>query len=371
MSEMNESLRKAALNFIASQKLSGGQTGEYRYSSAVSRPTLYSSSYAVLTRSLYCDLDSMAPEEKEDWIGYFNLHQDDDGLFRDPVIYGRGWYEGDPLWCGRPHLTCHAVAAMACLGATARKPFAFLEPFYSADRLVKWLESRDWGEKVGWTGNEVMNVGVLLQYARDSHGSGKAGKAAEVLLEWLAGNHINPETGVWGDLDISNPVWRSHAVQAAYHWWPLFFYDGYPVPFMEKAIDTLLLTQNPEGGFGWGVHNPQEPYKSSACEDIDSIDPLARMMKRTDYRKADIVRALERSAGWVLKNKTPDGGFVFMLDKPFEYGHSELYGEKNRGAMFPTWFRTLSLALLGKALPDHALGKYPWNFVKCPGYQFW
>jgi hypothetical protein len=39
--------------------------------------------------------------------------------------------------------------------------------------------------------------------------------------------------------------------------------------------------------------------------------------------------------------------------------------------MFPTWFRALSLALIGKALPGHALGRVDWKFVRCPGYQFW
>jgi hypothetical protein len=66
-----------------------------------------------------------------------------------------------------------------------------------------------------------------------------------------------------------------------------------------------------------------------------------------------------------------DGGSVFILDIPFEYGHPQLRGEANAGAMFPTWFRTLSLALIGKALPEHALGGLPWHIVRCPGCQFW
>ena len=39
-------------------------------------------------------------------------------------------------------------------------------------------------------------------------------------------------------------------------------------------------------------------------------------------------------------------------------------------AMFPTWFRLLSLALIGTALPTHALGHVPWHFLRCPGMQF-
>ncbi|MEI8352364.1 MAG: hypothetical protein WCG36_08630, partial [bacterium] len=239
------------------------------------------------------------------------------------------------------------------------------------DALVRWLEARDWGERVAWTGNEIMNVGVLLQYARDFQNDTRAGRAVVVLLEWLSTHHVNPATGVWGDVAVAEPIWRSHAVQAAYHWWPLFFYDGVPIPHIERAIDTVLATLNPLGGFGCGVHNPAEPFMSSACEDIDSIDPLCRMMQLADYRHADIEAALVKAADWVLTNQMPDGGFVFIRNAPFEYGHSELRGERNSGAMFPTWFRLLSLALIGKAVPNHSLGQVPWRFLRCPGMQFW
>lgn len=216
-----------------------------------------------------------------------------------------------------------------------------------------------------------MNLGTILQYARDFHHCEPAGKAIEFLLDWLDTHWVNPDTGIWGTLDISDPINRSQAVQAAYHWWPLYFYDERPVPYIERAIDTLLATQNPSGGLGWGVHNSGEPFKSSACEDIDSIDPLVRMSFETNYRRDDIHKTLERALPWLLKNQMQDGGFVFYLDKPFQYGHPELHGEKNKGAMFPTWFRTLTIALLGKALKDSFVGEYKWNFVGCPGFHFW
>jgi len=160
-------------------------------------------------------------------------------------------------------------------------------------------------------------------------------------------------------------------VQAAYHWWPLYFYDNRPIPCIERAIDAVLATQNAKGGFGCGVYKPTELETSSACEDIDSIDPLARMTAKTDYRKTDIQTALRRALDWVIQNQVADGGMVFIKNQPFEYGHPELTSPFGRGAMFPTWFRTLSLALLGKALPDTWTGQIPWYFVRSPGYQFW
>ncbi len=338
---------------------------------SVTTPTLYSSCYATATRSLCNDLDDMTEAERGEWIGYLNRHQDDDGLYRDPVIFDQGWYAGDPMWCGRIHQTCHVIIALTCLGGVSLKEFQVVRELTDLRQLATWLESRDFGERVAWTGNEIMNVGTLLQYARDFHNDDRAGRAVEFLLDWLDSHWLNPETGVWGTLDLSDPLQLSHTVQAAYHWWPLYIYDLRPNPHIERAIDTVLRTQNPNGGFGWGVHNSTSPFISSACEDIDSIDPLVRMSHLTDYRWADIHAALQRAAPWVLSNQMTDGGFVFIRDRAFEYGHPEFRGEADAGAMFPTWFRTLSLALIGKALPDHALGQYPWHFVDCPGYQFW
>jgi hypothetical protein len=39
--------------------------------------------------------------------------------------------------------------------------------------------------------------------------------------------------------------------------------------------------------------------------------------------------------------------------------------------MFPTWFRTLSLAYLAQALPDSVVGRFNWRFQNSPGIQFW
>jgi hypothetical protein len=363
-------LRRETLDFVARHRVPDAGAGAYRYSPACAAPTLYSSTYAAMTRALFGDLDGLGAAERQAWIDALNARQDDDGLFRDPVIDGAGWYRDDPLWCGRPHLTCHAVTALACLGGQAAKPMRFLDPWRSPDRMQAWLAGRDWGGRVAWTGNEIMNVGTLLQYARDVHNNDDAGKAVTAMLEWLSRNHVDPASGVWGDMDLRDPVKRSHAVQAAYHWWPLFAYDGHPVPHVERAIDTLLDTQNPLGGFGWGVHNPDAPYESSACEDIDSIDPLARFSLQTDYRNDGVRRCLAKAADRVLRNRTPDGGFVFIRNRAFEYGHPQLRSERGMGAMFPTWFRTLSLALIGQALPAHPLGRCPWRFVDCPGWQF-
>jgi alkylhydroperoxidase family enzyme len=364
-------LRAATLGFVASLRMADGPYGRYRYAAGSTEHTLYSSTYAAMTRDLYGDLATLSTAEREAWIAYLQSHQDDDGLFRDPVIFDQGWYAGDPEWCGRRHLSCHVVTALTSLGAVAGKPLRCLDPFLAPGGLVAWLESRDWQARPDFVGNEVLNVGTLLQYARDFQRHPRAGDAVATMLRWMTDHHLNPATGLWGGLDTTRPRERSRAVQAGYHFWLLWFYDRVAIPHAERAIDACLATQNACGGFGLGVHTGSD-RESSACEDIDSIDPLARLLAHEPpHRRDDIRTALARGAEVVLAAQAADGGFQFVRGRPFEYGHPQLAAGETEGAMFPTWFRTLTLAYLGRALPASPLGAIPWRFCNCPGIQFW
>jgi hypothetical protein len=364
-------LRRRTLAFVAAHRMPGSGPGVYRYSLAVDRPTLYSSGYAARIRSLFNDLGDLSDDDRGAWMAYLNSHLDDDGLYRDPAIFGEGWYKDDPLWCGRTHLTGHTISGLAALGATTPRPMGFLDPYRDPAAFERWLDTRDWGERVAFTGNEICNIGRLLQYDRDFHGDTDAGHAVNLLFDWLEHNRFHPETGLWGDVDTDDPIALSHAIQGAYHWWILYFYDRRPVPAVERTIDSLLRSQNELGSFGWGVHNQVKPLCGSACEDIDSSHPLAQLHVQSDYRRDEVHTALVRAADWVLSTQTPDGGFAFKVGQAYSYGHPQLSNPAEMGGMFPTWFRTLNLALLAKALPEHPLGRYSWNIISCPGPQVW
>ena len=94
-------IRTGTLRYIESMRLPAEPYGRYRYAAGMPKPTLYSSTYAAMTRDLYRDLGSLSDAERAEWIEYLQSHQDDDGLFRDPLISDQGWYKGDPEWCGR------------------------------------------------------------------------------------------------------------------------------------------------------------------------------------------------------------------------------------------------------------------------------
>jgi hypothetical protein len=354
------SLRTKTLSFVESMRVQGKPTGRYRYSKSQKIPVLYASIYAALTRHLYKDLHILTDIEKEDWISYINMFQCDDGLFRDPAVSNEIAETG--VWWGWPHMTLHIIMALTALGGIVAREFSLLDPLLNPDVLVKWLETRDWDNNACNVSNEVQNVGTLLQYSRDFHNNKRAGKAVDCLLDWLEKTQ-NSETGSW-KYPSDKPENRSLIVQTGYHLWLLFFYDKRNVNYAEEIIDSALTAQSKLGGFGVALN-------SSACEDIDAIDPLVRMLMITDYRYDEVLTVLKRGLPWVLTNMNEDGGFVFRRGESFLYGHDFMSSMSDESAMFPTWFRTLSLAYLAKALPGSFVGHFDWQFLQCPGHQFW
>jgi hypothetical protein len=235
------------------------------------------------------------------------------------------------------------------------------------DGVTRWLDSLDWGKDVAYSSNTIMNWGVGLLYAADVHGIRHAGDMATVLLDELDAR-AHPETGLWGpeqSADYSPEIWRSLRVQTAYHLWLLYAYRKRTPPNVARAVPVVLATQNPNGGFGWGVHNPEHPYDSSACEDIDSIDPLARFGGFTPNLSDHIAGALRKARPWVQSNFDSRGGAVFCKNQAFAYGHPLMTTGPGEPNLFSVWFRTLSIAFI-----DTGLGRsQAWQFVSAPGCQ--
>jgi len=347
------------IEFINQRKLPG-KDYEYFYSANARQPTLYASAYACMTQSLLGRLNSLSKDKKLGWIEYFDSYQSEaDGLFYDPVTDSELFRKAD--WWGARHLALHMISAYTDLGGKPKYPFRFLEEFYDLDHLKNWLDRIEWQSAISHDDdidNQIMNIGCLLQYQRDFWKDERAGLAVAYLQKYLL-EKINPETGMWGGYDTKDPDQRSRMVQFAYHLFALFFYDHVQIPYPEKVVRHVLATQNEFGGFGVKLN-------SSACEDIDSIYILTKLAPMVPNRNLEIDNALKKALLWVLCNQADDGGFVFRLEEPFMFGHSNTSSEKNQGGMLPTWFRTLSLVYLINYL------EIPNRFIitPCPGYEF-
>ncbi len=343
------------------KSMQAGELYQYKYSASCSKPTLYASSYACMTFSLLGELSKLSSEEKNDWRLYFDSFQShSDGLFYDKAIQNEVFNIAD--WWGARHLALHMIAAYTELGFKPRYPFLFLEKYYDHATIQKWLDQFNWNDaSIGAEDldNKIMNIGCLLQYQRDSWGDARAADSVVFLKQYLR-SKLNVNSGMWGNFDHEDPHQCSRMVQFAYHLFPIFFYDGDYNFDCELIVNLVLKTRNKLNGFGVNLN-------SSACEDIDSIDLLIRLHEYcTPATRVKVGEVIRDAFAWVMLNQVEDGGFVFRLEENFEYGSPETSSIKNKGAMLPTWFRTLSVAYMSDYLTKARL----FTITKCPGYEF-
>lgn len=342
-------------------------SNNYSYSYTSKESVLYSLVFALLTKYLINNFD-----HNDAILKHINSLQDNtDGLFRDKKLRNDKVEIID--WWGWRHLSALVVIAVTVLCGKTKYPFRYVEFLYGKGNTRKWLESLNWTYDSSNTSNAIMNYGVCLQYNRDFWDVNEAHDSLLEMFDYL--DEIQDwKTGLWGGPFSKNQNKLSQMEQTAYHLWALYFYDQRKINYIEKAIDSCLALQNEFGGFGPGykVGRVSNPF-TSACEDIDCIDPLSRFYFTTDYRKKDIENSLQKAIPWILCNQNKDGGFVFRREEKLVYGHDLMTSQKNESNLFATWFRTLSLAYISKVLPEEEVFKnIEFNLdVNCPGYQFW
>ncbi len=350
-------LKQRTLGYVESLHLPNGHVHEYKYTQNGTKSNIYNSIYACILLSLYGESNNLPESSRKTWIDYFNSLQDSNsGLFIDPTI--RNEYYDNSDWWGARHLIPQIIYAYLALEAKPKYEFNWVKNYYDKNRISELIDSCDWNSAIpdeNDIDNKIMNIGVTLQYQRDYWEDGQAADSVKHLKNILL-EKINPSTGLWGKFDVHNSYELPRMIQFAYHILRIFIYDRDTISNAETIIDLALMSQNKYGGFG-------EKLNSSACEDIDAIDILIYLSKQTSYRSHDINIAIQRALIFILSNQNDDGGFVFRRDEPLWYGHNDMYSDSNVSALFPTWFRTLSIAHICNY---GGIGKY--TLLNCPGY---
>ncbi|MEM4217915.1 MAG: class I SAM-dependent methyltransferase [Candidatus Methanomethylicaceae archaeon] len=350
------SYQRSALNFVDNLRADKARPGIYRYTPSGDEALLYASVFAALLYDLTGKMSQLSTDERKAWSDYINSFQCPDGLFRDERV-SNSIAEAEDWW-GWRHLTLLCLMALAALGDAPRYRLAWLDDTATSSAMLQWLESLDWDERVDFTSNAVQNRIASMQFARDFMGEAHLDEAIQTAIDFLT-MRCSPETGLWGSCVPATPQALTRQVQAAYHFWLLYAYESIDIPFSERALEYVLATQSAFGGY-----SPVNRF-SSACEDIDSIDPLARFGYRTLDRER-IQRSFSKALPWVLFNFNRDGGAVFRRHEEFVYGHPLMRSKKNESSVFATWFRLLSIAIMDCMSSEPTL---TWNFLEAPGYQ--
>lgn len=398
-------LRSEILNWLEGLRVKDAPYGTYKMS-ASTEATLFSTCFAVFLRELYNDLGNISPGQRREWIDLIKGWQDEEtGFFIDPRLKREGTYNqcltrehdwGYVTW----QATSFCISALKALGDAARYPFKFLDEWKNPDKVISWLESLDWKHGTWTDGNTAMFLGICLITDYELNGESRAKKAIEAFFDWHD-NFQDPRTGFWGT-NCGTPL--HIGLFSALHQYLLYYYMNRPLKYMERIIDNTLLIQQPDGLFsamGGG----------GGCEDLDAVDTLVNMYQRVDYRRDDIRRALHKVLVATVNSQNEDGGFPWA--KRYHFGvkdwlrlglsirqhrnlnfwyHScreAMIGQfitRNRplhppgwtktpipakeSYVFPTWFRSLNLALISQVIPENPYAQIEWKFLSAPGLGF-
>ena len=317
-------LRNQVLQFVNSLR---DENGEFRFASSSKKPCLYATVYGYLIYDLIGELDETSHIWLKDYLDSFQI---ENGLFYDDRNYTSIYDEGDG-W-GARHLALHIIILYESINSTPKYNFSFLEKFHDKDNVKEWIQNLNWKNAWG-ASNAVMNIGCLLQYQRDYLHS-DIGDGLEYIIDWLETNMIEGMP-LWHEGQLSNETALLDSIRASYHLLPILVYEGFSFNDTERINKLIISAQNKWGGFDF-------TRISSACHDIDALDPLIRLNKKGDPK---VEKTLILALNNIMFNHNDDGGFVFSRDKDgFCYGGCEnLRSLPNESNIFGTWFRLVSI----------------------------
>lgn len=245
------------------------------------------------------DLLSRTPPQQasgEEIAGLLRSRQDpDSGLIPEIGEQPTGQLHGPALY----HILCVGYA-LRLLGSGFEHPIRAVHTL-PPDDLRGRLDGLDWARRAWASGSFVDAIGTAQIWNQQDFALRDS--VLETLLGWLLRN-ADQWHGMWGGFDRQQG--RLQVVNGFYRLTRgTFAQYGLPVPYPERAIDTVLAHTGDRTVFSTG--------RGNACNVLDVIHPLWLCAKQTDHRidegrawaRAQLDRAL---TGW-----QPGAGFSFDL----------------------------------------------------------
>ncbi len=358
-------IKTTSLQFVSAMKI-GEHPGVYSKEQGAGE-SFYGSYHAAHVLDLFGELESLSPEHKQNWAQQFLSRQTTQGYFsgntNDHHRY-RKIEELDSIL----HYTRGNIWALRLLNAKPVHPFTFIEPLLDPGTLYRWVMRYNWSN--AWAaGNQVLSCATILFALRDWFGVQEVDIAMERGMYPALEELLDRKTGFWGTQrgsDLPNGLFGT------IHIAPIYFAQGWPLPQVEKNIDSTLACQLPDGSFWPG---------GSDCPDYDGAYMLANLAALSDYRQEDMRKAARSYLAHALLHEDPNGN-GWLLHKrdcnPSDWkprphwiwkdGENKATAEyrdedpSRTHIMLGSWFYPLSIALISDMLGDTGYeGPYHFN----------
>ncbi len=235
-----------------------------------------------------------SPLSKAEWAALFRGWQDaDTGLCwgADQRPAGTQSPSGSVLY----NILCVGYA-LECVDSAFAHPVEWARAFDSAS-LASWLRDLPWRDR-GWNcGGQIDALGTAL-YCNAKY-FGDRGQL-DSLMGWLL-THADPGSGMWSPPkghDWLQPVNGFYRLTRG-----TYAQFGLPLPYPERAIDTVLHHVAANNGFR------QRGF--TACNVLDVVHPLWLCARQTHHRSAEAAARVAEAVELIIDHWVPTRGFAF------------------------------------------------------------
>lgn len=253
----------------AGQVLARCWTGERYVDRPGAEPTVRAWADAVEIADLLLDGPPPTPA-REEIIAFLRDRQDPaTGLVPEIGATGTPELEGIAAY----HILSVGYA-LDLLGTRFQHPIRAISDLPPKD-LIATLDGLDWARGAWTSGSVVDAIGTGLY--RNIADFGLSGENLETLYGWLL-TRARRTHGMWGEPD-SDSGWLM-VVNGFYRLTRgTFAQFGLPLPYPERAVDTVLTQARDPRYFG--------PDTGNACNVLDVIHPLWLLGRQTRHRRAE------------------------------------------------------------------------------------
>ncbi len=217
------------------------------------------------------------------WANYINLFQDlTSGWFIDK---NSEWVPKERV---KPWLFGFALRALNVLGSQPKHPLQFLSEWLDPQKLKSWI----------FTGNDVMHMGIaFLRYIDKKRIPYEFESVFFDILE-SDSSRMNPsDRRAFAKTIDKHPNYKTLANKIHkddFHTLFVYYAANRSIPGIELYIDWTLEEQNEEGFFYW------DETVAPIYSHMDGLANLVEFYKRSEYRKEDIICAVEKGLNAVL-----------------------------------------------------------------------
>ncbi|NIA20958.1 MAG: hypothetical protein GWP05_03070 [Anaerolineaceae bacterium] len=331
-------IRVAATNYLRSTRI--GDSWDFRFSNA-SGPTLIGSSLAAMLAGLLGWTRELCDQDLARWAARIGDCQRPDGWFEDQDIAEHNLQPGYARDRALLHRTRHALMALEALGAPgrpARRRLDAVVQWIGRGRMRSWCESLDLSD-YWYASNMMMDAAVMLLESAARRNEPGAIEAVGDLLDFCD-EQSDPETG-FHDGGRSE---RRNAMAGAMHLYPVYVVMKREIPHADRAIETTLSLQQPDGLFGYESGTGGED-----CLDYDAAIILSNLgLQGTQYRDR-ILEAFDRLEAGLEVCRNDDGGYAaHRRQETYYFGSRTTPVGPGQSSIWATYSRLLTcLAIEG------------------------